>query len=86
VNLIYVSDYAKLGGKLPAEFKPLFPVFSGAHTGAIAENIYLYCASEGLVTVLRAYIDVPALSKAMKLRPDQKITLAQSVGYPRKTS
>jgi len=90
VNLIYVSDYAKMvseyakiGGKLSDEAKLLL---SGVHTGVIAENIYLYCASEGLATVVRAYIDIPALSKSIKLRPDQKITLAQSVGYPRKTS
>ena len=36
-----------------------------------------------LPTVVRALIDIPALSKAMKLRPDQKIILAQSVGYPK---
>ena len=83
VNLIYVSDYAKMGDKIQDEFKiPL----SGAHAGFISENVYLYCASEGLATVVRAYIDIPALSKVMKLRPDQKIILAQSVGYPKKTS
>ena len=79
VNLIYVSDYAKMGKSTDEE--KLF--YSGAHTGIIAENVYLYCTSEGLATVVRAMIDKPALAKAMKLRPDQKITLAQSVGYPR---
>jgi nitroreductase len=79
VNLIYVSDYAKMG-KSPDEEKVFY---SGAHTGVIAENVYLYSASEGLATVVRAMIDKPALAKAMKLRPDQKITLAQSVGYPK---
>ncbi len=83
VNLIYVSDYAKMGNQTPNEAKILF---SGAHAGFISENVYLYCASEGLATVVRALIDIPALSKAMKLRPDQKIILAQSVGYPKKTS
>jgi nitroreductase len=82
VNLIYVSDYAKMGEKTPNELKILC---SGAHAGFISENVYLYCASEGLATVVRALIDIPALSKVMKLRPDQKIILAQSVGYPRKT-
>ncbi len=86
VNLIYVSDYTKLGAKLPDAFKSLMPMLSGAHAGLIAENVYLYCASEGLATVARVMIDIPALSKAMKLRPDQKIILAQSVGYPKKTS
>jgi nitroreductase len=83
VNLIYVSDYAKMGDKIPNERKILS---SGAHAGFISQNVYLYCASEGLATVVRGLIDIPALSKAMKLRPDQKIILAQSVGYPKKTS
>jgi nitroreductase len=83
VNLIYVSDYAKMGDKVPDERKILY---SGAHAGFISENVYFYCTSEGLATVVRAYIDIPALSKVMKLRPDQKIILAQSVGYPKKTS
>jgi SagB-type dehydrogenase family enzyme len=82
VNLIYVSDYAKFRA-MPDELKILY---SGAHTGFISENVYLYCASEGLATVVRASINKSALSKAMKLRPDQKIILAQSVGYPRKKS
>lgn len=82
VNLIYVSDFAKFRA-MPDELKILY---SGAHAGFISENVYLYCASEGLATVVRASIDKSALSKAMKLRPDQKIILAQSVGYPRKKS
>jgi len=92
VNLIYVSDYAKLEGKIPDQVKifygstSLIDLLSGAHAGFISENVYLYCASEGLATVVRAFIDIPALSKVMKLRPDQKIILAQSVGYPKKTS
>jgi nitroreductase len=92
VNLIYVSDYAKLGAKISDQAKIIYgstsltDLFSGAHAGFISENVYLYCASEGLVTVVRALIDIPALSRVMKLRPDQKIILAQSVGYPRKSS
>lgn len=85
VNLVYVSDYAKLRGKMKVSDEAKI-LYSGVHTGAIAENIYLYCASEGLATVVRALIDMPALAKTMKLRPDQKITMAQSVGYPPKTS
>jgi nitroreductase len=82
VNLIYVADYSKMGTGT-SEVKDLY---SAAATGAISENVYLYCASEGLATVVRAGIDKPALANVMKLRPDQKIILAQSVGYPRKTS
>jgi nitroreductase len=80
VNLIYVADYAKIstGSGEEKDF------YSAANTGFISENVYLYCASEGLATVVRGWIDRPALAKTMALRPNQKIILAQSVGYPKK--
>jgi SagB-type dehydrogenase family enzyme len=81
INLVYVSDYSKF--EKGTEEDKL--VYSAADTGFISENVYLFCASEGLATVVRAGIDKPTLAKAMKLRPDQKIILAQSVGYPRKS-
>ncbi len=49
--------------------------------GAIAENVYLFCTSEGLVTVLRYSVDETALSKILRLRPEQRVTYAQSAGY-----
>jgi len=79
VNLIYVADYSKMGSATK-EDKDLY---SAADTGFISENVYLYCASEGLATVVRASIDRQALAKGMKLRPDQKVILARSVGYPK---
>jgi nitroreductase len=87
VNLVYVADYSRMKnyyfGQVADETKALY---TAAATGCIAENVYLYCASEGLATVLRAEIDRPALAAVMKLRPDQKIILAQSVGYPKKAA
>ena len=80
VNLIYVADYSRMKSASD-EVKNML---AAADTGFISENIYLYCASEGLSTVVRAGIDRPALAKAMGLRPDQRIILAQSVGYPKK--
>lgn len=77
VNLIYIADYSKMGSATK-EDKDLY---SAADTGFISENVYLYCASEGLATVVRGSIDRQALTKVMKLRPDQKVILAQSVGY-----
>jgi nitroreductase len=50
--------------------------------GFIAQNVYLFSASEGLACGVRALIDRPALAKIMKLRPKQRILLAQSVGLP----
>jgi len=80
INLVYVADYAKAGTS-PMEQKDLW---TACDTGFIAQNVYLYCTSEGLSTVVRGLVDKPALAKVMKLRPDQKIILAQSVGYPKK--
>ena len=80
VNLVYVADFSRMG-KASNEDKEFY---SAADTGVIVQNVYLFCASEGLATGVRASIDKPALAKALLLRPDQKITLAQSVGYPKK--
>jgi SagB-type dehydrogenase family enzyme len=80
VNLVYVADLAKAGGA-GGEMQTLF---TAADTGFIAQNVYLFCASEGLVTVVRGSVDQAPLAKLMKLRPNQKIILAQTVGYPKK--
>ena len=79
VNLVYVADYNKMGRASKADKR----LYSAADTGFISQNVYLYCASEGLATVVRGLIDRPALAKAMKLRPEQKVILAQTVGWPK---
>ena len=56
--------------------------YSGPDAGFIAQNIYLFCASEGLATVVRGMVDRPVLAKSVGLKPDQQIILAQTVGYP----
>ncbi|MGA3328367.1 MAG: SagB/ThcOx family dehydrogenase [Terriglobia bacterium] len=80
VNLVYVADFAKTG-KSSIEDRNFY---SGADVGFIAQNVYLFCASERLAVVVRGSVDRGALAKLMKLRPDQKILLAQTVGYPKK--
>jgi SagB-type dehydrogenase family enzyme len=80
VNLVYVSDLSKTGDANSSDSE----MYTAADVGFIAQNVYLYCASEGLATVVRASIDKPALAKTLKLQPQQKIILAQSVGYPKK--
>jgi SagB-type dehydrogenase family enzyme len=80
LNLIYVADFSKKT-RASNEDKEFYSV---ADTGFIAQNVYLYCTSEGLATVVRVMIDRPALAKAMNLRPEQKIILSQTVGYPKK--
>ena len=80
VNLVYVADLGRMG-KVSKEEQDLY---SAADTGFISENVYLFCASEGLATVVRGSVDRETLAKAMRLRLDQKIILAQTVGYPKK--
>jgi len=79
VNLIYVADLSKMGNATPDEKD----FYSATDAGFIGQNVYLYCASEGLATVVRGTIDRDVLGKAMKLRDDQRIILAQTIGYPR---
>jgi nitroreductase len=79
IDLIYVSDFAKMKGTDEAKTQN-----GWAESGFIGQNVYLYCASEGLATVVRAGIDRGKLAPLMQLRPDQRITLDQPVGYPRK--
>jgi SagB-type dehydrogenase family enzyme len=79
LQLIYVADYSKMSFVTNDEEKKLY---SSADTGFIAQNVYLYCASEGLATVIRGMVDKDTLSKDMKLRDKQKIILVQAVGYP----
>lgn len=80
VNLVYVSDLSKTGRAAPSDAE----MFTAADVGFIAQNVYLYCASEGLATVVRGSVDKPGLSKTLNLQPNQKIILAQSVGHPKK--
>jgi SagB-type dehydrogenase family enzyme len=83
LNLVYVADLARTmglkGTLVSAEEKMLYAAVS---TGAIVQDVYLYCASEGLSTVVRGYVDKTELARVMGLREDQKIILAQTVGYP----
>ncbi|MDR3570144.1 MAG: SagB/ThcOx family dehydrogenase [Syntrophobacteraceae bacterium] len=76
VILVYVADYSKVqGGSADSQLTV------GADVGVIAENVYLFCASQGLATVVRGAIDKDELAKTLKLRPEQKIILDQPVGH-----
>ena len=74
LNLVYVADLSKTKAEDAS-------TYAAVGAGAIAENVYLFCASSGLATVVRGSVDKPVLGKAMRLRADQAILLAQTVGY-----
>ena len=79
VHLFYVVDYSRMVLFGTGEWdKQVFPF---ADSAFMAENVYLYCASAGLATVIRALLDRPKLAEVFGLRPDQFVTLSQTIGY-----
>ena len=79
LNIVYISDAARMGKPSDAD-----RMLNGiADSAVIGENVYLFCASEGLATVLRASVPGEKLAKRLSLSPTQAIYFAQSVGYPK---
>lgn len=79
LDLVYVADYTRMH---------LVPVgqresYAAVAAGAIAQNVYLFAASNGLATVIRAWIDRAAIADALGLTNDQQVLLSQTVGYTR---
>lgn len=79
LTLVLVADTSRMKG---ADKDPGQRQWIWADAGFISQNIYLFCASEGLATGVRALVDRPALAKALGLKENQVILLAQSVGRP----
>jgi len=78
LNLVYVADQSRMKGT--NQEQKIF--YSAADTGFISQNVYLYCASEGLATVVIGMVKKEALGEIMNLKRHQKVILTQTVGYP----
>ena len=78
LDLVYVANdrRAHLIPKSQREF------YASASAGSIAQNVYLFCASEGLSTVIRAWMERKTLSRALQLGSHEHILFSQTVGYP----
>ena len=76
VNLVYIADHSKSKSNDPVDRSKT----SNIDTGFIAQNVYLYCASQGLGCVVRGSMDKVALANKLNLREDQEIIVAQSIG------
>ena len=79
LDLVYVSNSELLGVESRDERYRV----ASADVGFIGQNVYLYCASEGLACVFRGSLDHEGLARALRLRETQFITFAQTVGYPK---
>lgn len=78
VNLIFVVDYDRMADS-DDDFKKFY---SATDVGYISQNVYLWCASENIATIVRGQIDKVKAKEVLKLRANQHILLAQTVGYP----
>jgi hypothetical protein len=76
LDLVYVADHRRML-TIPEARRP---AYAAACAGAIAQNVYLYCASAGLATVLRGLFDARALTSALGLALHEHVVLAQTVG------
>lgn len=80
VHIVFVADYSKYKNANEAT-KQRFTMLSHTHAGFIGQNIYLYCASEGLSTCFVTRFNHPALARALSLVEDQLLLYTQVVGY-----
>ena len=79
LDLVFVADHSRM---------KLVPVasrasFASAAAGAIAQNVYLFAAGNGLSAVIRAWIDRDAIAAALGLSHDHQVLLSQTVGFPK---
>ena len=77
LNLVYVVHGERMAEISPEE-RRLYGSVDAAFAG---QNVYLYCASEGLATVFRGAVDYDKLGRAMRLGEGQFVAFAQTVGY-----
>jgi nitroreductase len=79
LNLVYVlnlKNWQDVRRPIPEQKRDRW---IAVELGCIAQNVHLYCASEGLGTVIRGMINEKKFSEAIKVKPEQ-ILMAQTVG------
>ncbi|MES2091102.1 MAG: SagB/ThcOx family dehydrogenase [Pseudomonadota bacterium] len=79
LDLVYVADHSRMG-RVPVDKREAFACVAA---GSITQNVYLFAASQGLATVIRAWIDHKAIADALGLSHDHQVLLSQTVGYPK---
>lgn len=81
LDLVFVADHGRMR-MVPAGQRESY---ASVAAGAIAQNVYLFAAANGLATVIRAWIDRSAIADALGLNHDQQVLLSQTVGFPADT-
>ncbi len=75
LNLVYVAHGERMTDVSREERR----LYASVDTGFIGQNVYLFCASEGLASVFRAAVDYAKLARLMRLPEQQFVTFAQTV-------
>lgn len=84
VNLLFIADLVKRDGTRESDTRQGRLITVSADASCISQNVYVYCASQGLATVVRYGVNREACAKELNLDPERfYITYAQTVGYPR---
>lgn len=85
VSLIFVADLAKYSRGTPQEpglrDAEIQKSYYNIAAGLIAGNVYLFAASQGLAAWFHN-CNKAALAADLRLRPEQRVLYAQTVGYP----
>lgn len=81
LNLVYVSDLSKLDFAREREGQIMTAAIDAGHC---SQNVYLYGAAANLAVVVRTSIDKAQMAGILKLRPEQLVIMAQTVGYPKR--
>lgn len=82
LNIVMVARISKMKASSEDSQADLVN-WAAVEAGAVSQNIYLFCASEGLATVVRAGVQRPAFAKVAKLASTDVILIGQTIGYPR---
>ena len=86
LNIIYIADLSRydLGPDQPDPNigdPEVQKSYYFTDTGFIAQNVYLFAASQGLASWFHN-CDKNTIARELKLKPDQRILFAQTIGYP----
>jgi len=76
LNLVFVAD----AGRVKDE--KICDKFGAVDAAFCAQNCYLFCASEGLGTVVRGSFQEKKLASDLKLMKKQSVVLCMTIGYP----
>jgi SagB-type dehydrogenase family enzyme len=84
LNLLFYADFSKYktgNAGLDTFLAGAGDRFVAVNTGTCIQDVYLYCASEGLKTVAHGTIDEAKMKELLQLDDQHKFVIAQTIGY-----